>query len=55
MTEFKVPVCDAVVLMRDDIWGQASLRCESAPGHGGAHSHAMTACVPLAELTWWNE
>lgn len=52
MNEMKVARCDAVVLMGDD---GLTLQCESGPDHKPPHSHAMTACEPAAELTWWTE
>jgi hypothetical protein len=51
----KVPRCDAFTLMRHDRWGGIEMHCELAPDHGGFHSHAMTACEPRAELTWFSE
>lgn len=58
-TPMRAAVCDAAVLMPipdllGDVHAGIELRCELAP-HEGAHSHAMTACEPRAELTWFSE
>lgn len=50
-----VKMCDSVCKMKDDKFGNVSLKCQRPAGHfslRSPHEHAMGACEPMAMLVW---
>lgn len=52
MENQEVGSCPATTLMKDDRYGGFITKCSQIEDHEGPHTHPMTACEPVAWLSW---